>query len=146
MCCGQYVPRVSGRARTRLPQLRSKKFEVDIPGNSYGIEAGTYYLEEIADHVGISYHHVRHLFKKHRQMSLKQFLANLRINQMVAQMIGLPPEKTHNTIQKYGNTTAASIPMCMHEAIELGKIKPGNLVCLVAFGAGLTWGSVFLRY
>jgi len=71
--------------------------------------------------------------------------ANLRINQMVMQMIGLPPEKTHNNIQKYGNTTAASIPICMHEAIELGKLKPGNLVCLVAFGAGLTWGSVFLR-
>jgi len=50
--------------------------------------------------------------------------ANLRINQMVAQMIGLPPEKMHNNIQKYGNTTAASIPICMHEAIELGKIKP----------------------
>jgi 3-oxoacyl-[acyl-carrier-protein] synthase-3 len=72
--------------------------------------------------------------------------ANLRINQYVAKMIGLPDEKTHNNIQKYGNTTAASIPICMHEAIELGKIKPGNLVCLVAFGAGLTWGSVFLRY
>ncbi len=72
--------------------------------------------------------------------------ANLRINQMVAQMIGMPADKTHNNIQKYGNTTAASIPICMHEAIELGKIKPGNLVCLVAFGAGLTWGSAFLRY
>jgi 3-oxoacyl-[acyl-carrier-protein] synthase III len=72
--------------------------------------------------------------------------ANLRINQMVGQMIGLPPEKMHNNIQKYGNTTAASIPICMHEAIELGKIKPGDLVCLVAFGAGLTWGSAFLRY
>jgi 3-oxoacyl-[acyl-carrier-protein] synthase-3 len=72
--------------------------------------------------------------------------ANLRINQMVAQMIGMPAEKTHNNIQKYGNTTAASIPICMHEAIELGKIKPGSLVCLVAFGAGLTWGSCFLRY
>jgi 3-oxoacyl-[acyl-carrier-protein] synthase-3 len=72
--------------------------------------------------------------------------ANLRINQMVAKMIGLPENKTHNNIQKYGNTTAASIPICMHEAIELGKIKPGNLVCLVAFGAGLTWGSAFLRY
>jgi 3-oxoacyl-[acyl-carrier-protein] synthase-3 len=72
--------------------------------------------------------------------------ANLRINQMVGQMIGLPPEKMHNNIQKYGNTTAASIPICMNEAVELGKIKPGDLVCLVAFGAGLTWGSVFLRY
>ncbi|CAN5655366.1 ketoacyl-ACP synthase III [soil metagenome] len=72
--------------------------------------------------------------------------ANLRINQMVAQMIGLPAEKMHNNIQKYGNTTAATIPICMHEAIELGKIKSGDLVCLVAFGAGLTWGSAFLRY
>ncbi|MBA3460984.1 MAG: ketoacyl-ACP synthase III [Deltaproteobacteria bacterium] len=72
--------------------------------------------------------------------------ANLRINQMVAQMIGMPAEKTHNTIMKYGNTTAASIPMCMYDALELGKIKDGNLVCLVAFGAGLTWGSAFLRW
>ena len=72
--------------------------------------------------------------------------ANLRINQMVGQMIGLAPEKMHNNIQRYGNTTAASIPICMHEAIELGKIQPGQMVCLVAFGAGLTWGSVFLRY
>jgi 3-oxoacyl-[acyl-carrier-protein] synthase-3 len=72
--------------------------------------------------------------------------ANLRINQMVAKMIGLPEHKMHNNIQKYGNTTAASIPLCMHEAVALGKIKPGDLVCLVAFGAGLTWGSVFLRY
>ena len=67
-------------------------------------------------------------------------------SQMVGQMIGLPPERMHNNIQKYGNTTAATIPICMYEAIELGKIKSGHMVCLVAFGAGLTWGSVFLRY
>ncbi len=72
--------------------------------------------------------------------------ANLRINQMVQKMIGLPDDRIHNNIQKYGNTTAATIPICMHEAIELGKIKPGHVVALVAFGAGLTWGSVFLRY
>lgn len=72
--------------------------------------------------------------------------ANLRINQFVAKMMGLPPEKMHNNIQKYGNTTAASIPLCMREAVDLGKIKPGDMVCIVAFGAGLTWGSVFLRY
>lgn len=72
--------------------------------------------------------------------------ANLRINEFMAKMMKLSPEKMHNNIQKYGNTTAASIPLCMVEAIELGKIKPGDLVVLVAFGAGLTWGSVFLRY
>lgn len=72
--------------------------------------------------------------------------ANLRINQKVAELIGLPAHKMHNNIQKYGNTTAATIPICMYEAIQLGKIQPGNLVCLVAFGAGLTWASAFLRY
>jgi 3-oxoacyl-[acyl-carrier-protein] synthase-3 len=72
--------------------------------------------------------------------------ANLRINQMVANMIGMPSEKTHNTIMKWGNTTAASIPMCFYDALEVGKIKSGDLVCIVAFGAGLTWGSCFLRY
>ncbi|HWN71191.1 MAG TPA: beta-ketoacyl-ACP synthase III [Haliangium sp.] len=72
--------------------------------------------------------------------------ANLRINEFILQSLKLPPEKMHNNMQKVGNTTAASIPLCMRDAIELGKIKPGNLVCLVAFGAGLTWGSVILRY
>jgi 3-oxoacyl-[acyl-carrier-protein] synthase-3 len=72
--------------------------------------------------------------------------ANLRINEMVAKMIKLPPEKMHNNIHKYGNTTAASIPICMKEAVDLGKIKPGDMVCLLAFGAGLTWASAFLRY
>ncbi len=72
--------------------------------------------------------------------------ANLRINQYVGKMIGLPPEKMHNNIEKLGNTTAATIPLCMLDAVNLGKIKKGDLVCLVAFGAGLTWGSVFLRY
>ena len=72
--------------------------------------------------------------------------ANLRINQMVAKMIGLPEEKMHNNIQKYGNTTAATIPICTFEAMELGKIKSGDLVCFVAFGAGLTWASAFVRF
>jgi 3-oxoacyl-[acyl-carrier-protein] synthase-3 len=72
--------------------------------------------------------------------------ANLRINEMVGKMIGLPPEKLHNNIQKVGNTTAASIPLCMVDAARAGKLEPGKMVCLVAFGAGLTWGSVFLRY
>lgn len=72
--------------------------------------------------------------------------ANLRINEFMMQALKLPPEKMHNNIQKYGNTTAATIPLCMKEALELGKIESGDLVCLVAFGAGLTWGSVILRW
>ena len=72
--------------------------------------------------------------------------ANLRINETVARTMGLPEAKMFNNIHKYGNTTAATIPIALSEAVEEGKVKPGDLVCLVAFGAGLTWGSVLLRY
>lgn len=71
--------------------------------------------------------------------------ANLRINEMVAKMLGIPPERVHNNIQKYGNTTAATIPLCLKEARDLGRVKPGDLVCCAAFGAGFTWGAVLLR-
>lgn len=72
--------------------------------------------------------------------------ANLRISEAVRGILGLPPEKVHNNIMKYGNTTAASIPIALNEAIELGKIKEGDLVCLAAFGSGFTWGSALIRW
>ena len=72
--------------------------------------------------------------------------ANLRIAQYVQQKFGLPDEKIFNNIQKYGNTTAASIPIALSEAIEQNKIKRGDLVLLSAFGSGFTWGSVFFNY
>jgi 3-oxoacyl-[acyl-carrier-protein] synthase-3 len=72
--------------------------------------------------------------------------ANLRINQQVQKTLGLSDERIHNNIDRYGNTTAASIPICMDEALRLGKIVRGDLVCLVAFGAGYTWASTLLRW
>lgn len=72
--------------------------------------------------------------------------ANLRINEMVAKQLGIDATRVHNNIQKYGNTTAATIPLCLSEARAEGKVKPGDLVCLVAFGAGFTWGSVLMRW
>lgn len=72
--------------------------------------------------------------------------ANLRIAQFVQQKFGLPDEKVFNNIHKYGNTTAASIPIALSEAIEQGKIKRGDLVLLSAFGSGFTWGSVLFEY
>jgi 3-oxoacyl-[acyl-carrier-protein] synthase III len=72
--------------------------------------------------------------------------ANLRISQYVQKKLGLPDEKIYNNIQKYGNTTAASIPIALCEAFEEGKIKRGDLVCLAAFGAGFTWGSALIRF
>jgi 3-oxoacyl-[acyl-carrier-protein] synthase-3 len=72
--------------------------------------------------------------------------ANLRINTMTMNQLGLPMEKTHHTIEKFGNTTAATIPLTMSEALELGKIKRGDMVGFLTFGAGFTWGGSLLRY
>jgi 3-oxoacyl-[acyl-carrier-protein] synthase III len=72
--------------------------------------------------------------------------ANLRIAQFVQQKLGLSDDKVFNNIDKYGNTTAASIPIALCEAWEAGKIKEGDLVCLAAFGSGFTWGSALLRW
>ena len=70
--------------------------------------------------------------------------ANLRINEMVARLLKLPGEKVYNNIQRYGNTTAASIPIALHEAVLEGRIREGDHVVLAAFGAGLTWGATAL--
>ena len=72
--------------------------------------------------------------------------ANLRIAQFVQKRLGLSDDKVYNNIEKYGNTTAASIPIALCEAWEMGKIKEGDLVCLAAFGSGFTWGSVLMYW
>jgi 3-oxoacyl-[acyl-carrier-protein] synthase-3 len=60
--------------------------------------------------------------------------------------MGLPAEKVFSNIQRYGNTTAASVPIALSEAVSEGRIKPGNLVCLAAFGSGFTWASALIRW
>ncbi len=72
--------------------------------------------------------------------------ANLRIAQFVQRLLKLEDHQVYNNIQKYGNTTAASIPIALCEAWEQGKIKEGDLVCLAAFGSGFTWGSALIRW
>jgi 3-oxoacyl-[acyl-carrier-protein] synthase III len=72
--------------------------------------------------------------------------ANLRINEMLAQELKIPAEKVFNTIQKYGNTTAATIPIGMAEAEKAGKLKKGMLVASAAFGSGFTWASGIYRW
>ena len=71
--------------------------------------------------------------------------ANLRINEAVQKALELPDEKVFNNIQRYGNTTAATLPLVFHEARLGGKIRPGDLVCFTALGAGLHWGAGLLR-
>ncbi len=72
--------------------------------------------------------------------------ANERITQAVRKRLGLPGEKVYSNIARYGNTTAASIPIALSEVVADGTISRGSLVCLAAFGSGFTWGANLLRY
>ena len=72
--------------------------------------------------------------------------ANLRISNMIQKKIGLPDEKVYNNIQKYGNTTAASIPICISEALSEGKINNSDIIVCAAFGSGFLWGSSIIKW
>lgn len=72
--------------------------------------------------------------------------ANLRISQFVQQKLKLRDDQVFNNIQKYGNTTAASVPIALCEAWQEGRIKEGDLVCLAAFGSGFTWASALIKW
>ncbi|MCA9690934.1 MAG: beta-ketoacyl-ACP synthase III [Nannocystaceae bacterium] len=72
--------------------------------------------------------------------------ANMRINQYVAQQLGLPEHKVPHNIQRYGNTTAATLPILLAEAAADGRIKPGSKIALTAFGSGFTWGAAIIDW
>jgi 3-oxoacyl-[acyl-carrier-protein] synthase-3 len=72
--------------------------------------------------------------------------ANLRINEAVSERLSLAPGKVFNTIDRFGNTTAATIPIGLAEARSAGLLEPGTLVCAAAFGSGFTWGSLLVRW
>lgn len=72
--------------------------------------------------------------------------ANLRISEAIQKTLRLAPEKVYNNIQKFGNTTAASIPLALSEVWEQGRLGENTLVCMAAFGSGFTWGSALVRW
>jgi 3-oxoacyl-[acyl-carrier-protein] synthase-3 len=72
--------------------------------------------------------------------------ANMRINQFIAQQIGVGDEKIPHNIQRYGNTTAATIPILLAECVREGKLRPGMKVAMAAFGSGFTWGAAIIDW
>jgi 3-oxoacyl-[acyl-carrier-protein] synthase III len=72
--------------------------------------------------------------------------ANLRISEMVQKTLGLRDEQVYNNIQRYGNTTAATIPIALDECLRAGRIRRGDLVAFTAFGSGFMWGSALVRW
>ena len=72
--------------------------------------------------------------------------ANMRIVEAIRERLGLPPEKFFVNLDRYGNTSAASVPLALDQAVRAGRIKSGDVVVLVAFGGGFTWGATVLRW
>jgi 3-oxoacyl-[acyl-carrier-protein] synthase-3 len=72
--------------------------------------------------------------------------ANSRIIETICQRMGLPPERFYLNIDRYGNTTSATIPLCLDELNVDGKLKPGDKIVMFTFGTGLTWGSCLLTW
>jgi 3-oxoacyl-[acyl-carrier-protein] synthase III len=72
--------------------------------------------------------------------------ANLRINEMVGQQLGLGADRVYNNIERFGNTTAATIPIAIDECVQSGRLKRGDLLVLTGFGSGFTWGSAIIRW
>jgi 3-oxoacyl-[acyl-carrier-protein] synthase-3 len=72
--------------------------------------------------------------------------ANLRISEAVQKELGLRDDQVYNNIQRYGNTTAATIPILLDECVRAGRLKAGDLVVMTAFGSGFAWGSVAVRW
>jgi 3-oxoacyl-[acyl-carrier-protein] synthase-3 len=70
----------------------------------------------------------------------------MRIIESLAKRLSIPMEKFHNNLGRYGNTSAASVPIALDEAFRAGRIQSGDLILLVAFGAGLTWGSTLIKW
>lgn len=123
-----------------LDTVEGKPFYLKMEGNRLFKKAVSC-LAEIAasalNHHGLSCDNVR-LMVPHQ--------ANLRIIQAVAERLHIPMERVYTNIQKYGNTSSASIPIALDEANREGLLKPGDYVLLVTFGAGLTWGAAVVKW
>lgn len=146
---GQHAERlcVIGPAHRDMPRLR----EDNLPPQSdyvYPKMAGRYVFK----------HAVQRMVEAVREVTSREGLtpadvdiylphqANLRINQFVALELELREDQVVNNIESYANTTAATIPILLTESAKQGRVNRGDLVCMVAFGAGFTWGAALLRW
>lgn len=127
-----------------------------IPASEQSLQAGKHFLKMEGREV--FKHGVRRMVQTSEEclekLSLKAdditwlipHQANIRIIESVAKRLGFPMERIYLTVQKYGNTSASSVPIAMHEMLEQHSMQPGERLLLTSFGAGLTWGSAVLRW
>jgi 3-oxoacyl-[acyl-carrier-protein] synthase-3 len=134
-----------GSSRTREERqpdqiLDTTGFKVHMNGNQVFKHAVVRFMEVIGEALAANKltHQDINLLVPHQ--------ANLRISQYIQEKLGLSDEQVYNNIMRYGNTTAASIPIAMSEAWAEGKLKENELICLAAFGSGVTWASALIRW
>lgn len=120
--------------------LDTTGFKVVMNGNQVFKHAVVRFMEAINEAL------TKNNLKKEYIDLLVPHQANLRISQYIQEKLALRDDQVYNNIMRYGNTTAASIPIAMSEAWAEGKLKEGNLVCLAAFGSGFTWASALIRW
>jgi 3-oxoacyl-[acyl-carrier-protein] synthase-3 len=142
---------------------QAEKLWVDVPGSMYHprvspqhIEQGRHYLQ--MDGKEVFRHAVARMPESvqsvlaatgHSTRDLKLLVAhqaNLRIAEVIQKTLGLSDDQVYNNIMWYGNTTSATIPIALDECVQAGRIRPGDLVALTAFGSGFLWGSALVRW
>ncbi|NJN41401.1 MAG: ketoacyl-ACP synthase III [Flammeovirgaceae bacterium] len=128
--------------KERQPEqiLDTSSFKVFMNGNQVFKHAVVRFMEVINEALNANN------LKKEDISLLVPHQANLRISQFIQEKLGLTDDQVYNNIMRFGNTTAASIPIAMSEAFGEGKIKENDLVCLAAFGSGFTWASSLIRW
>jgi 3-oxoacyl-[acyl-carrier-protein] synthase-3 len=141
----------------------AEKLWVDAPGSMYHprvspeqLEAGRHFLD--MDGKEVFRHAVARMPESVRAVLsargyttgdlalLVAHQANLRISEMIQKSLGLRDDQVYNNIMRYGNTTAATIPIALDECARSGRLQPGDLVALTAFGSGFLWGSALVRW
>lgn len=129
-----YHPRISHE------QIDQKRHYVNMDGKEVFRHAVTRMPESVKTALGKANLEVKDI------SLLLPHQANLRISEMVQRNLELRDDQVYNNIQKYGNTTAATIPIMLDETLRAGRIKTGDVVVMTAFGAGFTWGSCVVRW
>ena len=120
--------------------LDTTGFKVVMNGNQVFKHAVVRFMEVINEALA------KNNMKKEDIDLLVPHQANLRISQYIQEKLALRDDQVYNNIMRYGNTTAASIPIAMSEAWAEGKMQEGNIVCLAAFGSGFTWASALIKW
>lgn len=135
-----YIPAGGTRKPASCETVRSREHYIKMRGNEL-FKVAVRSLEDVSRRV-LEQAHVRaeelNLFIPHQ--------ANQRITDAVRERLGVPAELVYSNISRIGNTSSASIPICLDECVRSGRVNKGDLVLMAAFGAGVTWGGVLMRW